>query len=124
MEFMLICAKMGRLRFSSFNNFRLTFGHLSSSLLLSALLLDKLDFLLQIASLSSSTIFAHLSFFQNFLIRSEKFNAKRRDPDSCKCKPFQLKCLMVIFVLLTMSIFTYSRWLVKLSYSKRCLSII
>ena len=43
-EFMFICAKMMRLRFSSLNNFRLTFGHLAFFSMLSTWLLDKLDF--------------------------------------------------------------------------------
>ena len=110
-EFMLICAKIGRLFLSSLNHFRLIFWHLSFSLSLSIWLLDRLDFLLQIASSSSSTIPAYLSFFQNFLMRSKKFLAKRRDPDSFKCKPFPLKCLLMIFLLSTMSIFNCSRWL-------------
>ena len=83
------------------------------SFLLSMWLLDRLDVLLQIASSSSSTILAYLSFFQNFLIRSKKSIAKRRDHDLFKCKPFRLKCLLMIFLLSTMSIFNCSRWLVN-----------
>ena len=61
----------------------------------------------------TSMILAYLSFFQNFLICSKKFIAKRREPDSFKCKPFRLKCLLMIFLLSTMSIFNCSRWLVN-----------
>ena len=110
---MLICAKMGRLRFSSLKDFRLTFWQLPFSLLLLTWLLERLDFLLQIGSSSSSTILTYLSFFQNFLMRSKQFIDKLRDPDSFKCKPFRLKCLLVIFLLSTMSIFNCSRWLVN-----------
>ena len=95
-EFMLICAKMGWLKFSSLNDFRLTFGHLSFFLSLSTWLLDRFNFLPQIASSSSSTMLVYLSFFQNFSVRSKKFIAAYRDPDSLKCKPFWLKCLLVI----------------------------
>ena len=87
-EFILIFAKMGRLRYSSFNDFRLIFWYLSFSLSLSTWLLDRLDFLLKISSSYSSVILAYVSFFQNFLICSKKFIAKCRDPDSFKCKPF------------------------------------
>ena len=91
---------MGRLGFSSLNDFRLIFWRLSFSFSLSIWLLDRLDFLLQIPSLSSSAILAYLSFFQNFLIQSKKFIAK---------------CLLMIFLLSTMSIFNCSRWLVNWS---------
>ena len=83
-EFMLICAKMGRLGFSCLNECRLMFWHLSFSLSLSTWLLDRLNFLVQIARSSSSAI---LSFFQNVLIRYKKFAAKRRDPVSFNWKP-------------------------------------
>ena len=104
---------MGRSGFSSLNDFRLIFWLLFFSFSLSIWLLDRLAVLLQIASSSSSTILAYLSFFQNFLIRSKKFIAKRRESDSFKCKPFRLKCLLMIFLLSTMSIFNCSRWLVN-----------
>ena len=103
---------MGRSGFSSLNDFRLIFWLLFFSFSLSIWLLDRLAVLLQIASSSSSTILTYLSFFQNFLIRSKKFIAKRRESDSFKCKPFRLKCLLMIFLLSTMSIFNCSRWLV------------
>ena len=74
--------KMKQLRFPSLNNFRLTFGHLCFSLLLSAWLLDRLDFLLHIVSSSSSAVLLYLSFFQSFLIRSKKFIANHCDPNS------------------------------------------
>ena len=122
-EFMLICAKMGRLRFFSFNDFRLIFSRLFFSLSLSIWLSDRLDFLLQIGSSPSSAVLAYISFFQKFLIISTKFIAKRRDPDSFKCKPLRLKCLL-IFLLWTMSIFNCSRWLVNWFYSKHYLLII
>ena len=104
---------MGRLGFSSLNDFKLIFWHLSLSLSLSIWLLDRLDFLLQIAGSSSPAILTYLSFFQNFLIRCKKFIAKRRDPDSFKCKPFRLKCLLMIFLLSAMSILNCSRWFVN-----------
>ena len=72
-----------------------------------------MGFLPQIASSSSSMIFVYFSFFQNFLIRSKKFIAKRRDPNSFKCKQFRLKCLLMMLLLSTMSIFNCSRWLVN-----------
>ena len=61
---------MGRSGFSSLNDFRLIFWFLFFSFSLSIWLLDRLAILLQIASSSSSTIVVYLSFFQNFLIRS------------------------------------------------------
>ena len=117
-EFRIICAKVGRVRFSSLNYFGLKFGHF----LFNMRLLDRLGLLLQITNLSSSTILSYLSFFQNFLLRSKKFIANRCGPDSFKRKPF--KCLLVKFLLSTMSIFNHSRWFVNMIYSKRCLSII
>ena len=117
-EFRLICAKVGRLRFSSLNYFGLKFGHFSFNMRL----LDRLGLLLQITNLSSSTILSYLSFFQNFLLRSKKFIANRCGPDWFKRKPF--KYLLVKFLLSTMSIFNHSRWFVNMIYSKRCLSII
>ena len=110
-EFMLISAKMGRLRFSSHNDFKLTVGNLFFSLSLSTCLFDRLHFLLQIASSSFSTIFACRSSFQFFLIRSKKITAKCCDPDSFKCKPLPLKCLLLIFTISTMLIFDCSRCL-------------
>ena len=89
---MFICAKMRRSGFSSFDNFRFLFCSMFFSFSLSIYLLDRFDFLLQITSSFSSPILAHLSSFQNFLIRSKRFIAKQYDPDSFKCKPFQLKC--------------------------------
>ena len=80
---------------------------------LSIWLLDRLAVLLLIASSSSSTILAYLSFFQIFLIGSKKFIAKRREPYLFKCKPFWHKCLLMIFLLSTISIFNCSRWLVN-----------
>ena len=62
-EFMLICKKTRRLGFSSLNDFRMIFWRLSFSLSLLIWLLDRLDFLRQIASSSSSAILAYLSFF-------------------------------------------------------------
>ena len=79
---------------------------------LSIWLLDRLAVLLLIASSSSSTILVYLSFFQIFLIGSKKFIAKRREPYSFKCKPFRHKCLLMIFLLSTISIFNCSRLLV------------
>ena len=117
-EFRLICAKVGRLRFSSLNYFGLKYGHFSFNMRL----LDRLGLLLQMANSSSSTILSYLSFFQNFLLRSKKFIANRCGPDSFKRKPF--KYLLVKFLLSTMSIFNHSRWFVNMIYSKRCLSII
>ena len=108
--FLLICVKMGRLRFSSLNDFRLTFGHLSFSLSLSTWLLDKLYFSLQMVSSSSSMILAYLSVFQSSLVPSKTFIAKHHDPDSFRCKSFRLKCLLVIFLLSTTS-FNCSKWL-------------
>ena len=110
---MLICTKMGRSEFSSLNDFTLRFWLFFFSFSLSIWLLDRFAVLLQIASSSSSTILAYLSFFQNFLRRSEKFIGKRREPDSFRCKPFWLKCLLMIFLLSTMSKFNCSRWLVN-----------
>ena len=104
---------MGRSGLSSLKDFRLIFWRIFFSFSLSIWLLDRLDFLLQIASSSSSTIFAYLLFFQNFLISSKKFIAKRRDPDSVECKTFRIKCLLMIFLLSTMSIFNCNRWLVN-----------
>ena len=100
---------MGRSEFSSLKDFRLIFWRIFFFFSLSIWLLDRLDFLLQIASSSSSTIFAYLLFLQNFLISSKKFIAKRCDPDSVECKTF----LLMIFLLSTMSIFNCNRWLVK-----------
>ena len=102
---------MGRSGFSSLNDFRLIFWILFFSFSLLIWLLDRLAVLLQIASSSFSAILASLSFFQNFLIRSKKFIAKQREPDSFKRKPFRLKCLLMIFLLSTMSVFICSRWL-------------
>ena len=113
MKSMLICAKMRRLGFSSLNEFRFIFWRLYFSLLLSIWLLDSLNFLLQIASSFSSAVLVYLSFFQNFLIYSKTFIAKRRNRDSFKCKPFALKCLLMIFILSTMSIFDCSRYLIS-----------
>ena len=79
---------------------------------LSIWLLDRLAVLLLIASSSSSTILAYLSFFQIFLIGSKKFIAKRCEPYLFKCKPFWHKCLLMIFLLSTISIFNCSRLLV------------
>ena len=110
---MLICAKMERSRSSPLNDFRLRFWRLFFSFSFSIWLSDRLDFLLQTASSSSSTILVYLSFFQNFLIHSKKFIAKRCDPDSFKCKPIRFKCLLMIFLLSTMSIFNCGRWLVN-----------
>ena len=112
-EFMLICTKMGRSEFSSLNDFTLRFWLFFFSFSLSIWLLDRFAVLLQIASSSSSTILAYLSFFQNFLIRPKKFIAKRHEPDSFKYKPVRLKCLLMIFLLSTMSIFNCSRWLIN-----------
>ena len=103
---------MGRSGLSSLKDFRLIFWRIFFSFSLSIWLLDRLDFLLQIASSSSSMssmIFAYLLFLQNFLISSKKFIAKRCDPDSVECKTF----LLMIFLLSTMSIFNCNRWLVK-----------
>ena len=114
-EFMLICAKMGRLGFSSLNYFRLLFWRRSFSFSLLIWLLDRWDFLLQIASSSSSTILVYHSFFQNFLIRSKKFIAKHcHGPGSFKSKPFRFKCFLMIFLLSTMSTFNCSRCLINL----------
>ena len=85
---MLISAKMGQSRLSSLNDFRLIFWLSFFSFSLSIWLLDRLAVLRQIASSSSSTILAYLSFFQNFLRCSKTFIAKRWEPDSGKCKPF------------------------------------
>ena len=103
---------MGQSGFSSLKYFRFIFWCLFFSVSLSMWLFNRLDFLLQIASSSSSTILAYLSFFQSFLIRSIKFIANRRDLDSFKCKPLRLKCLLMIFLLSTISIFNCSRLLV------------
>ena len=89
---MLIYAKMRRSGFSFFDDFRFLFCSMFFSFSLSIYLLDRFDFLLQIASSFSSLIIPYLSSFQNFLIRSKKFVAKQYDPDSFKCKPFKLKC--------------------------------
>ena len=62
---------------------------------------------------SSSAILAYPSFFQNFLIRTKKIIAKRRDPDSFRCEPFRLKFLLMIFLLSALSIFHCSRGLVN-----------
>ena len=83
-EFVSICLKMGRSRFSSLNDFRLIFWLLFYTFFLSLWLLGRLAVLLQIASSPSSAILAYLSFFQNFLIGSKKFIAKRRESDSFK----------------------------------------
>ena len=90
-ELMLTCGKMGWLGFPSVKHFRLMFWRFPFSLSLSIWLLDRLYFLLQMASSSSSVILAYLSFFQIFLIHSKKFIVKRRDPDSFKFKPLRLK---------------------------------
>ena len=116
-EFISICAKMRRLGFSSLNDFRSIFWCLSLSFSLSILLLDILDFSIQIANSFPSAILVCLSFFQNFLIRFKKFIAKPRDTDSFKCKLFRVKCALMIFLLSTiinisLSIFNWSRWLV------------
>ena len=92
---------------SSLNHFRLTFGHVSFSLIVKEIVF----FALQIATSSSSGILVYLSFFQNFLILSKKIISKRRDPDSFKYKPFRLKFSLVIFLLLIRSILKCSRWL-------------
>ena len=108
-EFMLNCPKIGRLRFSSLNHFRLTFGHLSFSLIVKEIEF----FVLQIVTTSSSGILVYLWFFQSFLIHSKKIISKRSDPDSFKYKPFRLKFLLVILLLLIMPILNCSRWLVN-----------
>ena len=41
----------------------------------------------------------YLSFFQKFLLRPKKIIAKLCDPESFKCKPFRLKCLLMTFLL-------------------------
>ena len=104
-QFMLICAKMRRLGFSSVNDFRLMFWHLLFSLSLSIWLLESLDVLRQTASWSSSATPAYPSYFQNLLIRSKKFIVKLLlllliycDPDSFKYKPIWLKCSLMIFL--------------------------
>ena len=106
-EFKLNCPKIGRLRFSSLNHFRLTFGHVSFSLIVKEIGF----FALQTTTSSSSGILVYPSFFQNFLIHSKKIISKRRDPDSFKYKPFRLKFSLVIFLLLIRSILKCSRWL-------------
>ena len=51
----------------------------------------------------SSSIQRFFHFFQNVLIRFEKFFSKRRDPTSFKCKPLRLNCLLAIFQYLIIS---------------------
>ena len=112
-KFMLIWPKMGRLGFSSQKDFRFIFWRLSFHLSFSTWLLDRSNFLLQIVNSSSLAILAYLPFFQKFLIRFNEFIAKRRDSDSVQYKSLRLKCVLMIFLLSTISIFNCSRWLVN-----------
>ena len=54
-------------------------------------------------------ILEHLSSTQNDFIFSKKFLANSLDPESSKCRPFRLKCLLLMFLLSVTSILRFNK---------------
>ena len=54
-------------------------------------------------------ILEHLSSTQNNFIFSKKFLANSLDAESLKCRPFRLRCLLLMFLLSITSILSFDK---------------
>ena len=111
---MFNCLIIGRLIFFSLTSFKIS----------PKLVMDYRNDHIYPSSLSLMML-EHLSSTQNNFIFSKKFLTKSLDPESFKCGPFRLRCLLLMFLLLITSILrlindslteTLSKWFFRYQF--------
>ena len=115
-EFMLSSPKIGRLKLFCLISFRHYLKLKSPLSWLSEFMLDGALITLTTEGCSRlllSVVPEHSFPSQNFFIFANKFFASWLHPETFRCKPQQLSCLPVIFLLSMMLISSCKRWFVK-----------